>query len=311
MTIFAIEMKNEFQYVQCIPLTNFYQVRRKIQQALRLSRCFILLDLEDGIFNPDSRNESENLKRNALAVLNEIIKKFSREIILSRFYLRVNQHDSDLFFREVNFLSKANLKFKGIFLPKVESPAHLETYSQVLTDKHATSLCPIFESAAALKNLDDILKYCAGKKISIFSFGNYDYNLSLNQNPIVEQDEKKYWEIIFPLIEKVELYGFSFGNSPYGKLGKEKTFLNILEQLHVVCKRNFFQVTLNHRQSEICEQYPNLKDFLEDNKEVHFHSREEIRQTYLRFKNPTVSTAFLPKNKQIITPQEYLIAKNK
>jgi hypothetical protein len=128
--------------------------------------------------------------------------------------------------------------------------------------------------------------------------------------PLTEQNDIQYFDMIAPIIAKIEANGLRFGNSPYAYIGDLAglgfSFLHL--QRH--CKRDFAVMSLHKSQTRlfhsiISGQDTGLTMYKYPNKESFSTEQYELNKLKGR------GFALDNKTKCIFTPQEYYLLKQR
>lgn len=157
---------------------------RRVEKALTLDADAVILDLED-----------------AVAVAE---KPATRDAVVAAYdqprtgflYIRVNAADTEFCHRDLTICVRSRLD--GIILPKVESPATIQTIDWLLTNlerEHGlpvgvVDLIPIIETAKGLRDVDAILT--AGTRVKHCAFGAGDFTLDVNMRWTRDEGELAY-----------------------------------------------------------------------------------------------------------------------
>lgn len=157
---------------------------RRVEKALTLDADAVILDLEDAV---------------AIAE-----KPASRVAIVAAYaqprtgllYVRVNAADTEFCYGDLAAIVRAGLD--GIILPKVETPAALQTIDWLvgnLEREHGLpargiDLIPIIETAKGLRDIDAILG--SGTRVRRCAFGAGDFTLDVNMRWTRDEGELAY-----------------------------------------------------------------------------------------------------------------------
>jgi citrate lyase beta subunit len=299
------------RYIQCFPLYKPDALKRLIHQACN-NRAEILLDLEDSMLNVNDAVQTNNLKcvaRESLSELGDFLGILSHSHPL---HIRINNPATAYYAQDISVLAGLkNIRWQSIFVPKTETIDELNEVYAELKNRNIwfLSLSPIIETRIGLEMMMTKFKN-AGPLFQTVYFGNYDYNLSANNWPLIEQHNNKYWQMVKPLIKKIEQLGYHYGNSPYANLTDKETLRLVLNNLALHCRRSFCQVTLNAEQSKFCLGYNKNRKMSPSLLPVQQNDRINIPRDFSRHKLPNRSFAFIGSLGRIITPQEYLLSLN-
>ena len=142
----------------------------KVIGSVREFGCRILLDLEDSIQDVIDPDATIYLKEQARIDLLKICSSLPNQ----QFDIRINKAnttaraDDELLLRGISNIS-------SIFIPKVESAAELEEFSERFDHRYKLNI--IIETLNGINKLEEILNSKVAHKIEYVFFGNYDYHL--------------------------------------------------------------------------------------------------------------------------------------
>jgi len=292
-------------YIQCFPLYNVKALRRLIRYANHAG-AEILLDLEDSVCDVSSPELTLVYKTRAREILLDLVGQLTE---LPKVHIRINAISSIHFNNDMACLAALpDVRWESIFIPKAESYHDMIETINVLTCHYIRFkyLSPIIETVTGYDFFINSFINHPALGLKVVYFGNYDYNLSKFQYPLIEQGQEKYWDTVLPLINKIETMGLSFGNSPYAPLGDLETFKSSLQKLALYCKQPAWQVCLSLNQTKLA------KAFTENNECAIPHAESSNKISALEagagFQSLAGrSFAYNYKTKNITTPHEYLL----
>jgi len=262
--------------------------------------CRILLDLEDGIKDPENVAETKRRKQQARKDLTAICAALPR----LKFAVRVNALDTTEFEPDEHLLRRVP-NITSVFIPKAEDADAIAAFAR-RHPKHKLHL--IAETRKGVANLNALLDTAAKQQIEYVFFGNYDYHLDTDIYPVREQYTKAYWDIASPLIATVERHGLRFGNSPYAQLDDVGTLQFIYSQLTEKCSKPFAMMSLQRWQTA---QYCAIANG--NCAPVKKKCRTaDSRELDIQYRNSIVNGLSFALNnitRRIITPHEYLLWK--
>ena len=145
---------------------------RRVEKALTLDTDAVILDIEDAVAIAEKP-----------ATRDAIVAAYGQPRT-GRLYVRVNAADTE--FCHGDFMAIVQAGLDGIILPKVESPATLQTIDWLLGNlererglaQGGIDLIPIIETAKGLRDADPILN--AGTRVKRCAFGAGDFTLDVN-----------------------------------------------------------------------------------------------------------------------------------
>jgi citrate lyase subunit beta/citryl-CoA lyase len=145
---------------------------RRVEKALTLDADAVILDIEDAVAIAEKP-----------ATRDAIVAAYGQPRT-GRLYVRVNAADTE--FCHGDFMAIVQAGLDGIILPKVESPATLQTIDWLLGNlererglaQGGIDLIPIIETAKGLRDADPILN--AGTRVKRCAFGAGDFTLDVN-----------------------------------------------------------------------------------------------------------------------------------
>lgn len=295
--------------IQCFPLYKPIALKRLINRALS-NRVEILLDLEDSLQDAVDTENNFGLKlsgRKALVFLSDFLSDISKTFPV---HIRINNPTTSFFEYDLKLLEKLeSVNWESIFAPKTESLQNLQYLDAEFKNRgiNHKGISPIVETIKGVNWLVNDFTYTNIPLHGIF-FGNYDYNLSCNNWPLVEQNSEGYWSLAEGLISKVESLGYRYGNSPYANLRDISTLNQILVRLNTMCSLDFYQVTLNNVQSKNCREFCAKPKAALLHPSTGANSVQEIQMGFLKYKLSNRSFAFDHFAGRLITPHEYLLS---
>lgn len=287
---------------QCMPAYKPAPTSRLIK-SIANNDCKILLDIEDSIQDVENPSLTPGLKIKARKDLFEITCNLPRQ----KFSLRINSIVGKEFEKDKAILHKVGDHIESVFIPKVESATELILFCNEFKNQFKINL--IIETQKGIDNLDKILISPFADNIEFVFFGNYDYHLDTNTYPIAEQNNQSYWNIVTPIISKTEKNNLNFGNSPYVNIADTHGLHYSFDKLLTFCKRDFALMSLHKTQTIF---YQSLINKLDSNKLINrrtdhlTHTMDEFRKNKLKGRSFAFDSL-----KHIITPQEYLLMKQK
>lgn len=281
----------------------------------KISNCdaIFTFDLEASIQDISSKHASLLLKAKHRKILQYILN--NKELDKSKKYaIRINELNSDDFFLDIDFLKNIkNITLHTILIPKIKSKEEVLYVHDLLTKKKIQykGLAVFIETKQGFDNLQSIisLKLNGFEKII---FGHADYNFDNNFFPFFHQNTYEYWSWVQQIVQIAEKYNFTFINSPCFYLKDYLLFNKMLSKLSHLCKNNYGQLTLSYKQSLLCNQFlPNQTsdNCIEEpiNKNLFEYSAYiiNVMEHQIQKKGFTIDN-----NGCLITPQEYLLAKD-
>ncbi|MEO8233463.1 MAG: aldolase/citrate lyase family protein [Ignavibacteriota bacterium] len=297
-----------YQFIESSKVKNESYVKKLFDLGLII--CF---DLEDSIKNFENiiSNSSSNLNIEVLNNIELLLKNYN----VKNLGVRINESDTEECKKDISDLSTLvnNSIHLQMFLPKANSKNNISNIVEILNFYRVTNfeIIPIIESKNGVANISEIIK-TSNYYISKIAFGHCDYNYDLGFFPFHHQDSVEYWKWIEIIINKIN-EDIIFINSPFLLLNDDNRFRQFLAIL-LGLKKNVGQITLGLRQSSICKNYqfkqienPYLNFNITSSK-IREYAIELITE-YDKFKIPEKNFAINPDNKKLISPQEYLRAK--
>ncbi|MEP6793799.1 MAG: aldolase/citrate lyase family protein [Saprospiraceae bacterium] len=214
--------------------------------------CF---DLEDSIQDNINSANTPFLKSSYRNILKTILRKNSvltRQINLG---VRINGANTGEYLSDIEALGNTTL-ISAIFLPKTDDPNQILDLQTRLqrAGVNYTEIIPVIESKKGVKILESILKINSNKVRSV-AFGHCDYNLDNEIYPFIHQDSREYWNWVIKMYNMLKANNLNFVNSPFLQLDNDEMFMDMLALLNSVCKKNFGQITLTGRQTQLCSSF--------------------------------------------------------
>ncbi len=212
----------------------------------------------------------------------------------------------------------SNCFVNSIILPKIESTEEIQKFEKLLAENNISynEIIPTIESKNGLSNLELIVK-TPNPKIKRYGFGHCDYNLSINSFPFFHQNSIEYWKWIKHLYFVLAPKKLSILHSPYLELDNYSFYKSMLHYLYNIFGNDVAHTTLTSKQTKI------LNRFKKENEHIPFDrlikhrldlkvSSKDAEQIITSFEKNSKRKAFsiLEKDKVLISPQEYIAAKN-
>ena len=292
------------KYIQCFPLYNAKPLCRLIRYALR-ANAGILLDLEDSILDIYSRKRTYEYKSAARDTLLDLAP-FIKDI--PQIHIRINAVSSIYFEQDINCLKKLkDIVWESIFIPKFENQEDITKLITILDSNEIKyrSLSPIIETVAGYDFMINDYEATPSHRFGTAYFGNYDYNLSIANEQLIEQDNDLYWQTVLPLINKVEHHGLRYGNSPYTKLSDMDTLLRSMQILESTCLHVPTQICLSINQPRVANAFVEKSITAPNTQKINREGQGILASTYKPLSGR--SFAFDTVSQKITTPHEFLM----
>lgn len=287
-------------------------LKRLVQKAKSVS-SLLVFDLEDTLYDFDD-DQTNNIKawgRLELIKLAHLVKDLPSR---KKIGVRINQFSSKYFDQDVKtlFEIQKNWELEMVVIPKIETKDILEKALFCL-DKANISFnecVPIVETIRGMENLASIATHTKIKRII---YGHNDYSFDLNHWPFLNEDNKKFWEMVDPFIKTVEELGVQYVHPPIFSLSSRDVFEQALCQLKNRCRRPYGVMTINTKQTFLLNQIEmtDLKKSAYFFKNSTYSSEEKIQRAklienlFLGKKNRFIIDT---KNNQFITPHMFRAA---
>lgn len=295
------------RYLQCFPLCNARVLPRLLAQAVKLGPE-VVLDLEDAVGSVQDEALNTRCKDEGRKILIGMAPFLMHLQAETKIHIRINAPETPHFAKDISYLKKlTGLKIESVVVPKAESEKMLLEVMQVLRDNGVLfrHISAIAETREGLEFFTRRFNNQAQLPIDAVYFGNYDYNLSTGQFPVIEQNNARYWRVVEPLALRLNELGIFFGNSPYVHLYDTGTFLHSIRRLKILLHGHFSQVCLNLDQTRIAMNEARAAEVKAPVANV---SITEETETDLEFvPRPGRSFAFNARRNKITTPHEYLL----
>ncbi|HVC53435.1 MAG TPA: CoA ester lyase [Stellaceae bacterium] len=157
---------------------------RRVEKALTLDADAVILDLEDAVATAEKP-----------ATRGAIVAAYAAQRT-GLLYVRVNAADTGFCYGD--FVAIVRPGLDGIILPKVETPASLQTIDWLLSNlereralpEGGIDLIPIIETAKGLRDIDAILG--SGTRVKRCAFGAGDFTLDVNMRWTRDEGELAY-----------------------------------------------------------------------------------------------------------------------
>ncbi|NOZ46381.1 MAG: hypothetical protein GXO79_06325 [Chlorobi bacterium] len=271
------------------------------------NNAILCFDFEDSIKHSEKQKYREYFKH----IINNILPILPS----TRICLRIN-NEIDETVKDLKTLS--NCFIDSIILPKIESVEEIRKFEKLLAENNISynEIIPTIESKTGLSNLELIVK-TPNPKIKRYGFGHCDYNLSINSFPFFHQNSIEYWKWIKHLYSVLKPRELSILNSPYLELDNYSFYKSMLHYLYSIFGDDVAQTTLTIKQTKILNQVNKENDYIPFEKlikhrldlKVSIKDAEQIISSFEKNRNQK-AFSILEKDKVLISPQEYIAAKN-
>ena len=206
--------------IQYLPLTR-PRASARLAKKLAGSGVMSILDLEDSAQDPFDIGVTHELKREARNGLLRISEK--RDWPASaRMYIRINATSTDFFEEDVETVitaSQNEMPITGVFLPKVETYAQVESLNSKLSAANRSfEIVPMIETVLGMKNVAEILEQdqMAGLCPRVH-YGHFDYCYDADIWPFPDPYHHDFWGIITPLLDILSIYNKTYIHTPSRK----------------------------------------------------------------------------------------------
>ena len=271
--------------------------------------CF---DLEDSIQDCRYAKSTIDLKARNRKILSSKLKECTDEKC-GKLGIRINSADSPEMLKDMEALAGCK-NLNTLFIPKVNQAYDIERFLSMSTEFDLTfnELIPVIETKTGMLNLDSILRHYSGF-ISSIAFGHCDYNFNNSIYPFFHQGSKEYWNWIARIITILKPYDVKLINSPLLELNNDALFENMLSLLDAYCEKQYGQITLTKKQTELCFARPAIKSetaFKLKNKHDLRIPKGYINQYINSFELNCYGKGFaIDETGTILSPQEYKSSK--
>ncbi len=291
-----------YQFINYNDHTNIEHIKKYAKHQAVL--CF---DFEDSI-----KTSEKQYYRNCFK---DIITKIIPNVPSAKIGLRINSEALELK-KDIEAIS--NNFINSVLIPKIETVEQIEIIRNLLEQKNIIydELVPIIETKKALMNLDAAVNSLP-PKIMRLGFGHCDYNLDIKVFPFFHQNCIEYWKWIKKIYSIISPKGLTVLNSPYLELENFSFFQSMLHCLYNIFGSEVGQTAVTTRQTELINQFNPVNDHIDINKLIRHRLDLRIpdnfeKQMIENFENNKKNKTFsiLGKNVILISPHEYLAAKN-
>lgn len=283
-------------------------------QKLISYNAVICFDFEDGI--NDIISPSEKKKRRAKQAMVELIcsNKNLTTPGSKKIAIRINSFGSKEFTKDLNLLKQLNqqVEIEYIFLPKINSD---EDFLRAIKELERAKIIfyefiPIIETIDGFKNLKKIIGL--DPRIKKIAFGHADFNYNHSYFPFIHQNSPIYWTWISEMIKVIKEEKITFINSPLLFLSNDSLFKFMLDKLEEIYPERWAQTTLNLFQLDLLYQYSNNKGVNVEEKNIDLapDSKEAIIEIFEKNYKKGIGFSIDKINNRLISPHEYLAAKN-
>lgn len=276
----------------------------------------ICFDLEDSIkgFGNGIKSHTDKIKSNIFKNILFLLSHSSIKVL----GIRINETDTDDFYADILLLKEiSNYPIHlELFLPKVKTKNDIQHTIDRINSNGIKNfeIIPIIESQKGVDSLSEIVS-CNLDNISKIAFGHCDYNYDCNLFPFFHQNSIEYW-IWVKKISDVLNDKMIFLNSPYLMLNDDIGFNKMLKKLSGV-RDTIGQITLSIKQSLLCNNFiESLIVKTTDNSDIQteitsnkINYAVRLVNDYNKYRVDGKSFSVNSENKRLISPQEYLKAK--
>ena len=124
--------------------------------------------------------------------------------------MRINATSTDFFEEDVEAVvaaSQNQMPITGVFLPKVETYEQVESLkSKLSAANRLLEIVPMIETVSGMKNVTEVLERDRAAHICPrVHYGHFDYCYDAGMWPFPDPDHHKFWDIIVPLLEILEI----------------------------------------------------------------------------------------------------------
>lgn len=265
--------------------------------------CF---DLEDSIGDSD-KNRAHVLKSEQRRSVIAFLKSIENRIEQPDIGLRINSCTSEYYPDDLRALNSLR-SLQCVFLPKVESGADMESFSENV-ESGVAELIPVVETVRGFDYLSDILSVNDWRFTSL-AFGHCDFNLDNGFFPFHHQNSLKYWEWIDALDSALLPSGKRLLNSPVLRLGDTGLFAQVLSKFRRYGSAGG-QVTLCFDQTRMCSSYEDVSPLPFGRACGSVDPSEKACRVVHSFENYRGEGKWfaLDKDRTIVSVQEYTAAK--
>lgn len=237
----------------------FLSIQKPVVTAKLLNRLIpfdatIVLDLEDGLWDPVNPDRTPGLKEQGRTDLLRLIESVPEVLDRQRIGVRVNRLASPEFSHDVACLKTISQfgRLNCIVLSKIESLEDIDACDQFATNAiRYSELVPIIETRSGLQNLKNIVAAAKNRHIRFIVYGHYDYSLDVGHWPFLEHDESGFWQHLTPIIHEIENNGLSYVHPPYFQIYDDAGFRSIIQRLRTLCRREFGMLTVALQQTSV------------------------------------------------------------
>ncbi|MBI5345841.1 MAG: hypothetical protein HZB76_01680 [Chlamydiae bacterium] len=249
-------MAKNMQIIQFMAIQRAPLLYRLLKQAL-CQECIIILDLEDTLRDIDTK-KTKSLKAWGRLELIRFAHSYPDIFKNKKVGLRVNGLKSGELEHDLKTITEISQiwDLHCIVGPKIESTENIQEYLSCLKNKKVCYkiFIPIVETLKGVNNLSSIASHESIKEVV---YGHNDYSLDLRHWPFFEQDEKEFWQIASPFIQKVEEAGIRYIHPPISHLSNEAFFTEVYLRLQTECRFFFSITTINSAQTALFNHLKN------------------------------------------------------
>ena len=224
------------------------EVMARLIRLTRRSQATVILDLEDGHWDPTDEMQTEALKAAGRANLVALARTHPALFARHPIGVRINRISGPDVALDFDALAEASrfVAFECVVPTKVETGAELHDIVGNLRGRGVAfkTIVPIVETRRGLANVDEILDVAQRIDIEWLAYGHFDFALDSGWWPFPEPHEVRYWEHVEPLIRRWESAGLGWVHPPYFQTRDRAGMAGIIGRLQRTCTREFGIITV-------------------------------------------------------------------
>ena len=292
----------------------FQEDFKKYFQKITESDAIFTFDLEDSLLDFESEELTAKIKQKYRTILKELLSQNDLSYQNTPLAIRINHPSSEEFIKDVNLLkSLKGIIWQTILIPKIDSVKDiiymLNSFHENEIEFHEIGV--FIETESGILALSDIVSQNI-KELKYVIFGHADYNLDVGMFPFIHQQEQEYWHWVNRILTQLKGSSITFINSPCLFLSNDSLFKFNLSKLIEACKHNYGQMTLNLKQTIMCNKYihdPENEIMIPLTKQVDKH---EFAVHISRLSNTDSSekSFSIDADQYLVSPHEILAAKS-
>ncbi|MFZ9955386.1 MAG: aldolase/citrate lyase family protein [Flavobacteriales bacterium] len=227
--------------------------------------------------------------------------------------VRINNPSTNEFTKDVELLQRLkNVHWETIIIPKVENVEQIKIALEYLkiAQINFKNIAIFIESEKGIESLQDIIAENF-TELKYIQFGHADYNLDRKIFPLKHQGDIEYWQWIERIAHDLNNTNIVFINSPCLLLNDDDFFNYNLQKLYSLLKEKCGQMTLNLKQTTICNNFKKSESVALNYTSMHRVGKFDFAKELIASieLNTSDKSFTITANNYLVCPQEVMMAK--